>query len=72
MKQKQNENVVRILEVDKTIHEPARMVILSFLYGSFLFIFLDRTHTPMTLSGLLPVTQWRRLALWAGATDVSA
>ena len=57
MKQKQNENVVRILEVDKTIHEPARMVILSFLYvlkeADFLFLLSQTGLTQGNLSSHL-------------------
>jgi DNA-binding MarR family transcriptional regulator len=57
MKNKPNENVVKILGVDRTIHEPARMVILSFLYvleeADFLFILSQTGLTQGNLSSHL-------------------
>lgn len=57
MKNKPNENVVKILGIDRTIHEPARMVILSFLYvleeADFLFILSQTGLTQGNLSSHL-------------------
>ena len=57
MKNKENESLVKILEVDKMIHEPARMVILSLLFvlegADFLFILNQTGLTQGNLSSHL-------------------